>query len=223
MDGTLIEPCIDFASMRRRIYAIASDHAGYPVDQGDVVTMVDTFPPPYQQQGMEVFDDIEAQALRDMKVMPGMLDLCRLLDERGMKRALLTRNVGRSADYLFDTFLFPHQIPRFSPQVARDTINPTTGTVLVAKPQPDGIQYICSVWNCDPSQIIMVGDSDKDDIVAGNRAGCGATILLKTGCDNDSGNAKESDEGERQPTLVIDLLATLQTLLEESNVVRMAR
>lgn len=221
MDGTLIEPCIDFASMRSRIYALASQDRGYPVTDGDVVTMVDTFTnQDLIDSAHAVFRDIEARALRDMKLMPDMLDICRYLDDRGIRRAVLTRNVMTSVDYLYDTYMM--DVPRFQPQVARDTIcdGKHQKGVLLAKPQPDGIQYICRQWQCHPSQVIMVGDSDKDDVVAGNRAGCAATVLLRTtttGCDNDSGNGNESDKDERQPTVVVDSLSTLQRLLEESN------
>ena len=67
---------------------------------------------------------------------------------------------------------------------------------------------------CSPSQIIMIGDSDQDDVVAGNRAGCGATIHLTADHDNDSGNADESHLDERRASVRIDSLVTLRGLLE---------
>lgn len=215
MDGTLIRPCIDFSDMRRRIYEVASEDAGYLVNEGDVVTMVDKFSPLCMDKAQVIFADIEAKALRDMQVMPGMMELCRYLDDNHIKRAVLTRNVERSVDYLQETFM--NDLAQFSPQVARDTLD-EEGNTLLAKPCPDGIQYICRQWQCLPSQTIMVGDSDEDDVVAGNRAGCGATIHLTTGKDNDSGRnaGEQSLTEERQATLTIDALETLQGLLEEA-------
>jgi phosphoglycolate phosphatase-like HAD superfamily hydrolase len=248
MDGTLIQPCIDFPDMRRRIYEVASEDAGIPVTQGDVVTMVDTFSPPSREKAMAIFADIEAKALRDMKLMPGMLELCQYLDDNNIRRAVLTRNVETSVQYMEQHFM--KGMPPFQPQVARDTVGSVSTTttlrmedginsvglnqqkqeqqqrqqhksssILRPKPHPDGILYICQQWQCLPSQTIMVGDSDLDDIVAGNRAGCGATIhLVRTGMkeDNDSGNADESAAHEQTPTVRIDSLQKIQALLAET-------
>lgn len=211
MDGTLTQPCIDFSDMRRRIYELASEDAGVPVTQGDVVTMVETFSPLYQKKAEEVFNDIQAKALRDMKLMPGMLELCNYLDDNNIRRAVLTRNVESSVQHLQQHFMAT--MPLFDPQVARDTLD-ENGQILLPKPYPDGIQYICRRWQCSPSQTIMIGDSELDDIVAGYRAGCGATIHLATSHDNDSGNSDESLLDERRASVRIDSLATVRGLLE---------
>lgn len=216
MDGTLIRPCIDFEDMRRRIYEVATEDFGYTLNEGDVVTMKEQFSPEGQARAMDIFNDIEAKALRDMKVMPGMLELCQHLDKKSIRRAVLTRNVETSVDYLYEAFMEPIGVPRFDPQVARDTLD-ENNEVLLAKPCPNGIQYICREWKCDPSQVIMIGDSDQDDIVAGNRAGCGATIHLQTGADNDSGNSNESVLEEREPSVVIKELTQLLNLLVEAH------
>lgn len=216
MDGTLIRPCIDFEDMRRRIYEVATEDFGYTVNEGDVVTMKETFSPEGQAKAQNIFNDIEAKALRDMKVMPGMLELCQHLDKKAIRRAVLTRNVATSVDYFYETFMEPIGVPRFDPQVARDTLD-ENNEVLLAKPCPNGIQHICREWKCDPSQVIMIGDSDQDDIVAGNRAGCGATIHLQTGADNDSGNSNESALEEREPSIVIRELTQLLNLLVEAH------
>ena len=211
MDGTLVQPCIDFCDLRKRIYSVASEDAGRLITSGDVVTMVEDFSPSNRQRAQEIFHDIEAKALRDMKAMPGMLDLCRFLDDHNIKRAILTRNVASSIQYLQQN-LMADDVP-FYPQVARDTVD-DHGNEILMKPNPDGISYICRVWNCLPSQTIMIGDSDQDDIVAGNRAGCGATIHLVTGKDNDSGNVHESSFDERKPTYRVDSLCKITDLLE---------
>jgi histidinol phosphatase-like enzyme len=45
------------------------------------------------------------------------------------------------------------------------------------KPSPEALIHICDTWGIPPASVIMVGDSAKDDIVCGNRAG-GVTVLL---------------------------------------------
>ena len=119
--------------------------------------MVERFSPLYQKKAGDVFDDIQAKALRDMKLMPGILELCNYLDNNNIRRAVLTRNVESSVQHLQQNFMAT--MPPFYPQVARDTLD-ERGEVLLPKPNPDGIQYICRRWQCSPSQIIMIGDSD---------------------------------------------------------------
>lgn len=45
------------------------------------------------------------------------------------------------------------------------------------KPSPEALIHICDTWGIPPSSVIMVGDSAKDDVVCGNRAGA-VTVLL---------------------------------------------
>mmetsp|Transcript_41056 Transcript_41056/g.46646 ORF Transcript_41056/g.46646 Transcript_41056/m.46646 type:complete len:280 (+) Transcript_41056:34-873(+) len=214
MDGTLIQSCIDFADMRKRIYKVASEDLGRSVSDGDVIKLAPKLSLDGQKKADAIFADIEAKALRDMKLMPGMIELCKFLDnETTIKRAILTRNVFSSIDYMYENYMKQHNVTRFNPQIARDSLD-KDGNILTAKPQPDAIHYICrECWNCSPSEVIMVGDSYKDDVVAGNRAGCGATILLKPKFDNNSGNDNESTLNERIPTFIITELSDLQPLL----------
>ena len=216
MDGTLVEPCIDFADMRRRIYAIASqDWGGVPVTEGDVIDIVENerLSPEATAAAQQVFADIEAGAKRDMVLREGTLDLCAFLDKKQIRRAVLTRNVEDSVDYMMNVKM-DGLSSRFEPAVARDTVNQWTGQTIPAKPQPDAIEYICQHWNCEPANVIMVGDSDLDDIVTANKAGCGASVLLQTGQDNDSGTAAQSSREERTPTVTIQSMMELHELFE---------
>ena len=216
MDGTLIEPSIDFADMRSRIYEIASNEFGRTVNEGDVVEMVMSFPTSAGRSAAKaVFDDIEEKARLNMKLMPGMVELCKYLDENNIKRALLTRNVETSVDYLYEKHMKSASLSKFEPAIARNSVD-SSGELILPKPNPDAILFICDQWGCDPSQVMMVGDSEKDDVVAANRAGCGGACWLQTGEDNDSGSANESLASERQPSLIIKSLTELQDILERA-------
>jgi phosphoglycolate phosphatase-like HAD superfamily hydrolase len=130
---------------------------------------------------------------------------------------VLTRNVQNSIEAMHERLRDWHGVTTpFEPAVARDTTSPDEDTLIPSKPAPDGIWYICNQWQCDPSQVIMVGDSDKDDIVAAYRAGCGASVLLMDSQklhDNNSGNDNDSDLTERTPTFKLDSLVHLHELL----------
>ena len=208
MDGTLIKSVIDFPDMRRRIYHVATEDLGVSVQSGDVLALADTLSEKAQADVKVILEDIEAKALRDMELNTGMVELCAFLDQQKIPRALLTRNVESSVEYMHTNKM--SSIPHFQPAIARDTVN--SGNILRPKPFPDAIFHICQQWNCDPSQVMMVGDSLQDDIVAANRAGC-ISVHLSSGKDNDSGNANESFQEERAPDIVIQSLSELRAIL----------
>ena len=211
MDGTLVRPCIDFADMRRRIYSVGSRDLSRDITEGCVLELTKQLSPAAQEEASLILHEIEQDAIDRMAFMDGMIDLCKWLDENHVKRAVLTRNVERSIDAFHDK-LHPTTIPPFAPAVARNTVHPLLQTHIPAKPQPDAIHYICQEWNCLPQDVIMVGDSLKDDVVAANRAGC-ASIHLSMGEDNCSGNTNDSTLEEREPILTVSSLHELKEIL----------
>ena len=133
----------------------------------------------------EVSAEIEQKAIDEMKLMEGAVELVQFLEENGLHRAVLTRNLEKNLHYMRGLYLdeFEKEMDNgesiFYPIVARDTkAHPHHEEPLRAKPNPDGILHICSVWECHPSEIIMVGDSANDDMTAANRAGCRGAVLL---------------------------------------------
>lgn len=187
MDGTLVQPCIDFGDMRRRIYSVASRDFSREINEGCVLELAEQLSPSAQEEASRIFHEIETDAIERMQFMNGMIQLCEWLDQQGIQRAVLTRNVERSVDALHDKL----HLPPFRPAVARNTLHPIHKHNISPKPHPDAIHYICQHWNCSPSQVIMVGDSLKDDVVAANRAGC-TSVFLDMGKDNCSGNVGTS-------------------------------
>mmetsp|Transcript_47847 Transcript_47847/g.144724 ORF Transcript_47847/g.144724 Transcript_47847/m.144724 type:complete len:336 (-) Transcript_47847:134-1141(-) len=227
MDGTLTDHCIDFADMRRRIYAIADEDLGPGnYDAGCVLALADRLSPDGRAQASDIFKEIEEKASRDMTFNDGVADLCYYIDSIDLKRAVLTRNVETSVDVMHDKLLQREGVSTFFPAIARDstfTCNKTgRERPILAKPAPDAILHICSVWNCQPHEVIMVGDSAADDIVAASRAGCGGKVLLAEG-----GNIRDTDSGgggpvddleviEREPTVTVSSLMELLEMLREN-------
>lgn len=210
MDGTLVKPCIDFGEMRRRIYSVASRDLDKCIKEGCVLELAETLSETGREQANRILHEIESDAIERMQVMDGMMELCAWLDENGMERGLLTRNVERSVEAFHDK-IRPALKP-FSPAVARNTQHPLSEETILPKPHPDAIHYICEHWGCLPSEVIMVGDSLKDDVVAANRAGC-ISVFLDMGKDNCSGNEETSSKEEREPSLTVSSLSELQDLL----------
>lgn len=158
MDGTLTVPCIDFAEMRRRV--------GVHPTEGDILKIIAGWDEARQKEAYRVIADIEEQALRDMKIMPGAVELCKELDDRGMPRAIVTRNVSSSVKFFHDTH-FP--LPPFHPSLSRE-FEPF-------KPDPASLEYIARHWGVGSGELVMIGDSCRDDVGAGRNAGA-VTVLI---------------------------------------------
>ena len=230
MDGTLIEPSIDFAEMRRRIHEIADldpllKDTPENVRRDDVLKISCLLSSKGKEQAQAVFRDIEKKAIRDMKLMEGLGELCEYLDSQGIRRAVLTRNVCKSVDVMESKLRDEHCVKGFFPTVSRETIG-RDGKLLPSKPSPEPIHHICEMWQCSAKQVIMVGDSEADDIVAASRAGCGAKILLKfegRSLDNDSGGREILSNDEKNPSFTITSLRALHNILKKANATQAGR
>jgi phosphoglycolate phosphatase-like HAD superfamily hydrolase len=202
MDGTLVEHSIDFADMRRRIYAVVdADPIGRDLERDCVLALADKLSPGGREKCEMIFGEIGQGAIEDMRLMPGGAELVRYLRDAGLRCAVLTRNLEANARVVSDTYLAEiltidgeigdcHLLagvePLFHPIIGRDSARSSPpGTddeggrpLFRNKPHPDAILHVCDVWGCDPADVMMVGDNANDDIVAANRAGCGGSVLL---------------------------------------------
>ncbi|KAH7623919.1 putative Haloacid dehalogenase-like hydrolase domain-containing protein [Nannochloris sp. 'desiccata'] len=183
MDGTLTVPCIDFAEMRRR--------AG--VTEGDILTVIDAWPAERRAKAYAAIAEIEAEALQNMKIMPGAVVLCSLLDASHVPRALVTRNVSSSVDFFHRTHF---DLPPFFPALSREW--------TPYKPDPGSLLHIAEHWGVKGTELVMIGDSAKDDVVCANRAGA-VSILLDI--DNTyTGLEDPKLAGELKPTFIVSSL-----------------
>jgi len=160
MDGTLTRSAkLDFIEMRRRCGC----------ETADILGEVDSWPEDRRQKAYEIIGEMEREALKTTTLMPGASEVAQTLDEIGIPRALVTRNAGTSVD-VFHQSIWTHA--PFEPALSRE--------FKPYKPAPDALLHICKLWGCEPGEVIMVGDSAKDDVVSGNKAGA-ITVLLDSG------------------------------------------
>lgn len=197
MDGTLTVPCIDFAEMRRRV----------GITEGDILTVIDAWPADKRASAYAAIAEIEEQALQDMKIMPGADDLCSLLDAAGVPRALVTRNVSSSVDFFHKTLESTHKnLPPFFPALSREW--------TPYKPDPAALHHIADHWGVSAEELVMIGDSAKDDIVAGNRAGAVSILLDIDGTYSGLDDPKLS--GELRPAFIVGSLKEVADVLQSS-------
>ncbi|KAF6141065.1 hypothetical protein GIB67_006510 [Kingdonia uniflora] len=76
------------------------------------------------------------------------------------------------------------------------------------KPNPAPLLHICSTWDIRPSEVMMVGDSLKDDIACGKEAGA-VTCLL-----DEIGRYNSSDFVDLKPDFKVSSLVEVFSLLE---------
>lgn len=161
--------------------------------------------PEAQETALEAIRAIEREAMKSQVAQPGLEDLMRYLDGRGVKKGICTRNFDAPVAHLLAKFLSGSV---FAPIVTRDFRPP--------KPDPAGILHIAKSWGllqhgdadvvADASGLIMVGDS-IDDMTAGRRAGA-ATVLLVNDVNVHLADHEHTD-------LVIRRLDDLVPILEE--------
>uniref|UniRef100_A0A0C9RIG2 TSA: Wollemia nobilis Ref_Wollemi_Transcript_16544_997 transcribed RNA sequence n=1 Tax=Wollemia nobilis TaxID=56998 RepID=A0A0C9RIG2_9CONI len=198
MDGTLTVPVLDFALMKRLV--LGDDHPDIKSGNTagiDILHEIEQMSPDRQLKAYSIITDMERQAHQRLQIMPGAMELCELLDSRQIRRGLITRNIKASVDLFHLRF----GMKEFSPALSRE-FHPY-------KPNPAPLLNICTTWAVLPSEVMMVGDSLKDDVVCGKRAGT-ITCLL-----DESGKYSNTDASVNEhPDFKVNSLFELSTLLQ---------
>ncbi|KAK2455646.1 hypothetical protein P8452_02782 [Trifolium repens] len=199
MDGTLTVPVIDFVSMYKAVLGeneYQRIKASNPVGI-DILKLIDHWSPHQQRQAYDTIAQFEQQALQRLQIMPGTSELCNLLDSKKIRRGLITRNMKSAVDLFHQRFGIT-----FSPALSRE--------FRPYKPDPAPLLHICSLWDVQPNEVIMVGDSLKDDIACGGRAGAHTCLLDQTG----RYDSPEYANVDFKPDFKVTSLAEVYSLLE---------
>ncbi|KMS98714.1 hypothetical protein BVRB_3g069620 [Beta vulgaris subsp. vulgaris] len=199
MDGTLTVPVIDFPAMYKAV--LGEDRYLSIKSQNpsgiDILHHIETWTPVQQQKAYEIIADFEREGLDRLQIMPGAAQLCGFLDSKKIRRGLITRNVKASVDIFHLRFGMT-----FSPALSRE--------FRPCKPDPAPLLHICSAWEVQPNEVIMIGDSLKDDVACGKRAGAYTCLLDDTG----RYDSPEFDSVDHKPDFKVSSLAEVHSLLE---------
>ena len=171
MDGTLTEPCLDFVKMRRRVCEALERDIG----RADMLAEIEKEASAARREAAHAaIHEVEAEGWARLVLAPGVSDVCGLLDARGVPRAILTRNSEGSLEHFHSRLAatgFKPPLGAFQPALSRDSGFPP-------KPHPDALLYIArDAWGVPIADVVMIGDSAKDDVAAGRNAGA-ITVLL---------------------------------------------
>uniref|UniRef100_M0ZMM8 Hydrolase n=2 Tax=Solanum tuberosum TaxID=4113 RepID=M0ZMM8_SOLTU len=199
MDGTLTVPVIDFQAMYRAVLG----HDEYLAVKSkspsgiDILHHIESWSPDKQRRAYEVIADYEKQGLDRLQIMPGAAELCSFLDSRNIRRGLITRNVKDAVDLFHERFGV-----KFSPALSRE--------YRPYKPDPAPLLHICSTWEVQSNEVMMIGDSLKDDVACGKQAGAFTCLLDETG----RYDAPEYANVQHKPDYKVSSLVEVQSLLE---------
>ncbi|KAL6194664.1 hypothetical protein ACLB2K_035745 [Fragaria x ananassa] len=200
MDGTLTVPVIDFAAMYRAVLGEkeyirirAENPSGI-----DILHHIEGWSNDRQQKAYETIADFERRGLDRLQIMPGAAELCDFLDSKNIRRGLITRNVKSAVDLFHERFRLS-----FSPALSRE--------FRPYKPDPAPLLHICSAWEVNPGEVMMVGDSLKDDVACGKRAGAFACLLDEVG----RYDSPEFANVHHKPDFKVSSLTEVHSILEK--------
>ncbi|XP_004495253.1 haloacid dehalogenase-like hydrolase domain-containing protein At2g33255 [Cicer arietinum] len=205
MDGTLTVPVIDFASMYKAVLGDEEYQRLKALNPSgiDILKLIDHWPSHQQHQAYDTIAHFERQALDQLQIMPGAAQLCNLLDSKKIRRGLITRNMKSAVDLFHQRFGIT-----FSPALSRE--------FRPYKPDPAPLLHICSLWDVQPNEVIMVGDSLKDDVVCGGKAGAHTCLLDQTGRYDSPEYANVDFKPDFKVTSLDEVFSILETNFEFS-------
>ena len=155
LDGTLVASGLDFDLMRAEMRL----PSGVPL-----LETIAELPAADQQRCEEILHRHELAGAARAELMPGVGLFLDRLAERGLRRAIVTRN-----SRLHTLPLLARLGLDFDPVVTRDD-----GPV---KPDPASILEICRQWQTRPDRVIVLGDY-RYDLELGHRAGAKSVLYL---------------------------------------------
>lgn len=154
LDGTLVIQELDFEAIRREIGLTG----GTPL-----LEALADMEGAAAARAWEILRDHERRAAESARPHAGVVEFLRWLDERGLRRGLLSRNSRQSIQRVlqrcglhFDTIVAREDAP--------------------FKPNPHGIWQICEAWQVLPAEVLMVGDY-LFDLQAGRNAGARTALV----------------------------------------------
>ena len=219
MDGTLIEQKVDFVKLGRDICEVADNdiigqHREW--DRDDLAKAMANVSIDGQRKIKQIIGEECQRALECMTIQEGGPELVSFLAQNDVRRAVLTRNFESNALLAQQMYFDVNRDATFDLVIGRDTHYNEIEPLEEEIPKSERILYICELWGCSPSEVIMVGDSIKDDVLEGNRAGASTVLLEPEGyLLNNVYGTNSGNSMERKPNVRIESLLELKLLLEE--------
>lgn len=93
MDGTMTIPVLNFRGLHTRLNLAPGV---------DILPTILQYSPEEKARALSIIEDFEDEGIRNMRLQPGLLDLLHSIAERGVRRALMTRNAWKATQAFLD-------------------------------------------------------------------------------------------------------------------------
>ncbi len=153
-DGTITEPVLDFALIRREM--------GITDDSESILDALEGMDSESRRRAEHVLEDHEKRAAEQSKPNESVRDLLKYLADKGIRTAVLTRNTRRNIEIVNKKHGLFFDI----------IIDRNDGPV---KPHPFGVLEICARFKIKPDETIVVGDY-LYDLQSAGAAGSAAVL-----------------------------------------------
>ncbi len=150
LDGTLTKPVYDFALLRRQLQAAVPARFAPGTD---VLSELETLSPQSQRRASDVIDAFEEEGRVRWDWNDGALELLRYMDERRLRKAVVTRNSDVSLDILAEK-MREAQLQPFDFALSR--------SFRPVKPSPAPALHILDKWQVPAAEVCFVGDGLHD-------------------------------------------------------------
>ncbi|MBC7235726.1 MAG: HAD-IA family hydrolase [Chloroflexi bacterium] len=189
LDGTLIEPSIDFAQMRRAVIALADKYGFQSPDLERMYVLeivryvqahLEDAGQRFAQEAEEAIEAIELEAAERVAAYPGVLQLLEGLRRRGFGVAIVTRNCRRAVLSILQRIPLAHDV-----LLTRDDIEHV-------KPDPRHLLAALQRLRVAGEESAMCGDHPMD-ILAGKQVHARTVGVLQAGSPRDYFDAVAPD------------------------------
>jgi len=170
-DGTIAHFKVDWESLRmelreyfKRIYGFESD---FSMLYREIDRINDLFGRRARDEALAIIEKHELTGVEDVEFIPETMRFIENLRVRGVKLAIFSCNTRKAVER---TLMKANKLRFFESIVTLEDVSKT-------KPDPEGLYKILSAFKVSKSQILLVGDKQRD-LEAGVRAGI-KTVLIK--------------------------------------------
>ena len=153
LDGTLVDSQLDFQAMRSEM----------EIGPEPILETIAKLSPPRRAYCEAILARHEWEGAERSTPCPGAREWIRSLDDRGIPRAIFTRNARAIALRSLAKSGLP-----FTEIIARED--------AAAKPDPEGIHRLCATWRITPREVLVIGDY-LYDLQAAQNAGAVSALV----------------------------------------------
>jgi phosphoglycolate phosphatase len=143
LDGTLIDSFYDWKIIRKKI----------GVDDLPILTHIHNLKEPLRKEAMKILESFEKRATEKSSIHKGMRELLDYIDNKKIKKAIVTNNSRKNVDYLLDKWKLS-----FDVIITRDD--------GIWKPSGTPLLKACEKMKLTKDEVIYVGNSNPDRIAA---------------------------------------------------------